>query len=545
MTDEVDQRDAETVPDSELSASPWWQEAVVYQIYPRSFADSNGDGVGDLQGILAHLDHLAELGVDAIWLSPTQPSPMADNGYDISDYCDIDPVFGTLGDFDALLDAVHARGMRLVIDYVPNHTSDEHPWFRNAVASVDSSMRDRYVWRDPGPDGEPPNNWLRAFSPEPAWTLDQTSGQYYLHLFLPEQPYLNWRNYDVQREMAGVLEFWMDRGVDGFRADVVHCIGKGQDLADASPELAGLPACIFDHGPGTHDMLRMLRKVVDGDRPGAHLLLGETAVFDREQQLSYLGTGDELHLAFNFLALHASWDAARWRGELEATYGGHDRIGAWPTWVMSNHDLPRHRTRYGNEARARAAAVLLLTLRGTPFLYQGEELGLQDAVVPPEAVVDPGGRDGCRAPIPWTDDPTGGWGPNAWLPSPPDAGQSSAAAERADPDSMLAHYRRLLSLRSATDALRVGDIELLDAPEGALRFLRRLAGGVAADSRADPAEIEVAVNFTAEKVAGPFAGGDVIGGTTAPGELGPIDPATALGPDEARIVAIDGGASLR
>ena len=529
---------------SNATSRPWWQDAVIYQIYPRSFADSNGDGVGDLAGIHAHLDHLAGLGVDAVWLSPTQPSPMADFGYDISDFCDIDPVFGTLDDFDELTAEIHSRGMHLVMDYVPNHTSSEHPWFRSAASSPGDPLRDRYVWRDPGPNGEAPNNWLRAFSPEPAWTLDEVSGQYYLHLFLPEQPDLNWQDPGVRQDMADVLRFWMDRGVDGFRADVVHCIGKGHDLPDAADELAGLPACIFDHGPGTHEMLRMLRSVVDERGRDAHLLLGETAVFDRAQQLSYLGDGDELHLAFNFLALHAPWDADTWRGEMESAYAGHDAIGAWPTWVMSNHDLPRHRTRYGSDARARAAAVLLLTLRGTPFLYQGEELGLEDAVVPPEAVVDPGGRDGCRAPIPWKADATGGWGPDAWLPAPPHAAGRSAEAQAGDPTSMLSHYRRLLAVRSSTDVLRSGSIDILDSPDGTLRFVRH---GDRGDDQADPAQpaaVEVAVNFTGEVVPGPFSGGQLLGGTTSGGDPGDISravPVSApLQPDEARIVALEG-----
>ena len=512
---------------------PWWHTAVIYQIYPRSFADGDGDGIGDLPGLLEHLPHLVDLGIDALWLSPVYPSPMADFGYDVADHCAIDPVFGTLADFDALVAAAHGAGLKVVLDYVPNHTSDRHPWFVEARRSVDSPRRDHYVWRDPAPGGGPPNNWRAAFGDEPAWTLDEASGQYYLHLFLPEQPDLNWDEPRVVEEMSDVLRFWMARGVDGFRADVVHCIGKGPELPDAPDELAGLPACIFDHGPGTHECLRHLRRVVDGDEPGAHLLLGETAVFDRDQQLSYLGLGDELHLAFNFLILHAQWDAAVWRHELELAYAGHDRVGAWPTWVLSNHDLPRHVTRYGSEARARAAAVTLLTLRGTPFLYQGEELGLADAVVPPERVLDPGGRDGCRAPIPWTATDDGGWGPRAWLPMPPDAAAHSVAAEAGVPTSMLEHYRRLLALRRATPALQRGAIELLDAPTGVLRWRRSLE-----HPATGPAVVEVAVNFTGDAVADAVSAGTVLGGTV-PGGSATLDRAgRTLGPDEARVVAL-------
>jgi alpha-glucosidase len=392
------------------------------------------------------------------------------------------------------------------------------------------------VWRDPRPDGGPPNNWRRAFSDEPAWTLDEASGQYYLHLFLPEQPDLDWNVPEVQDAMADVLRFWMARGVDGFRADVVHCIGKDPALPDAPPELAGLPACIFDHGPGTHERLRRLREVVDGQTPGTHLLLGETAVFDRDQQLSYLGDGDELHLAFNFLVLHAPWEAAAWRRELEAAIEGHRRVGAWPTWVLSNHDLPRHRTRYGSDARARAAAVALLTLRGTPFVYQGEELGLQDAVLAPEQVRDPGGRDGCRAPIPWTDDTSLGWGPHPWLPPPPEAAAHSVEAEWDDPDSMLSHYRRLLRLRRDQPVLRIGEIELLDAPDQVVRWRRHLPDDhLVGDGRVR--EVEVAVNFAAHAAHDAVSAGRVLGGTRASSHFPDGRGDTTLEPDEARIVA--------
>ncbi|MCO5319126.1 MAG: alpha-amylase family glycosyl hydrolase [Microthrixaceae bacterium] len=515
------------------SSSPvppqWWRQSVIYQIYPRSFADSNGDGVGDLAGIRSRLDHLEHLGVDALWLSPTQPSPMADFGYDVADYCDIDPLFGDLAAFDDLVDDVHRRGMRLVMDYVPNHTSDRHPWFAAARDDPDSPYRDYYVWRDPAPDGGPPNNWLRAFSPEPAWTLDEASGQYYLHLFLPEQPDLDWNNPGVRRDMADVLRFWMDRGVDGFRADVVHCIGKPATLPDAPDDLAGLPACIFDQGPGTHERLRELRSVVDGSDPGRHLLLGETAVFDREQQLGYLGAGDELHLAFNFLALHTQWDAEAWRAEIRATYDAYESIGAWPTWVMSNHDLPRHASRYGSTARARAAAVLLLTLRGTPFLYQGEELGLFDADVPEGRVVDPGGRDGCRAPMPWTREPEESWGAEPWLPVGDGRVGHDVETQQGNPASMLEHYRRLLALRRSEPLLRTGAIDLLDAPDGVLRFVRGPEQGSGPDG------IEVAVNFTDEPIAAAHSAGRWLGGTTWPPP--PDGLATGhLGPDEAVVV---------
>ena len=511
---------------------PWWEEAVVYQIYPRSFADADGDGTGDLQGVIDHLDHLVDLGVDALWLSPFYLSPMADFGYDVADHCEVDPVFGTMATFDRLVAEAHRRGLKVVVDYVPNHTSDRHRWFIASRQDRDDPHRGWYVWRDPAPGDGPPNNWRRAFSDEPAWTYDEATGQCYLHLFLPEQPDLDWNHPGVQEAMGDVLRFWMDRGVDGFRADVVHCVGKDPSLPDAPEELAGLPACIFDHGPGTHEQLRRLRRIVDDESPGAHLLLGETAVFDREQQLSYLGQGDELHLAFNFLLLHAPWEASAWRAEVAAAIEGHARRGAWPTWVLSNHDLPRHRTRYGSEARARAAAVALLTLRGTPFLYQGEELGLQDAVVPPEQVLDPGGRDGCRAPVPWDADDLAGWPEHPWLPLPPQAAEHSVAAERDDPGSMLSHYRRLLRLRRELAVLRVGDIELLDAPPPVLRWRRSLPAGAPGDVR----QVEVAVNFSSEPVAEALCEGRVLGGTRGEAEHLHGGADTTLGPDEARIV---------
>jgi alpha-glucosidase len=456
--------------------APWWKSAVTYQIYPRSFADANGDGVGDLAGITGRLDHLAWLGVDAIWISPFYRSPMKDFGYDVSDYCDVDPVFGTLADFDALVAAAHARGIRVLIDWVPAHTSSEHPWFVEARASRGSPKRDWYVWRDPGPNGEPPNNWIAAFVNRSAWTLDPGTRQLWLHSFLPEQPDLNWRNPEVRAAMHGVLRFWLDRGVDGFRADVIHNIGKHPELPDVEAKWAKIPHCALNHDESTHALLREIRKLLDG-YPGERAMVGEIGLLFTEQVATYYGQGDELHLCFNFPPLYAPWDAAKWRERIDVTLRTHDPIGAWPTWVLSNHDVRRHRTRYGgSEARARAAAVLLLTLRGTPFLYQGEELGLEDAVVPPERVVDPGGRDGCRAPIPWDAAARHGWGADPWLPFEAAAAQRNVEALRKDDTSILHLYRRLLAARRGSDALRLGDFALLETPEGTLAWERRAAG---------------------------------------------------------------------
>jgi len=452
---------------------PWWRRAVVYQIYPRSFADANGDGIGDLDGARQRLDHLAWLGVDAIWLSPFYPSPMHDFGYDVADHTGVHPLFGTLDDLDRLVAEAGKRDIRVIVDLVPNHTSHEHPWFQASRSSRDDPKRDWYVWRDGRGPGEPPNNWVGAFLEGPAWTWDPHTEQWYLHQFLPQQPDLNWANPEVREAVYDVMRFWLDRGVAGFRIDVVHCIGRDPELPDDEPPWVGIPHCAINEHPSTHEYIKEMRAVVeayDGDR----VLIGETALPGTRWVAPYYGHGDELHLAFNFAATHAPWDAERWRQRIERIHEELDPRGAWPTWVLSNHDMPRHRTRYGgSEARARAAAVALLTQRGTPFLYGGEELGLEDAVVPPERVVDPGGRDGCRAPVPWLRAPGHGWGPDPWLPFPPEAAERSAEAQRADPTSILHLYRRLLAARRRSDALRLGHQELLDAPAGVLAWRRR------------------------------------------------------------------------
>lgn len=470
-----------------MGPSVWWRGATVYQIYPRSFTDANGDGVGDLEGIRAHLDHLVWLGVDALWLSPFYRSPMADFGYDVADHCDVDPVFGDLAGFDALLADAHERGLRVLVDWVPNHTSDRHPWFEASRLSRSDPRRDWYVWRDPAPDGGPPNNWVAAFAPVPAWTFDEATGQYYLHTFLPEQPDLDWSHPAVVAAMHDVVRFWLDRGVDGFRIDVVHLLGKDPALGDDPAELLPIPHCGLNDRPETHPILRDLRRLVDG-YPGDRMMVGEVYLLDTALVVPYYGDHDELHLSFNFPPLHTPWSADRWREQIETTASLLDPADAWPTWVLSNHDSPRHRTRWGgSEARARAAAVLLLGLRGTAFLYAGEELGLLDADVPPDRVVDPGGRDGCRAPIPW--DPTvgHGWPTDPWLPFPPDAERRSVAAQRGDAGSILHLYRRLLRARRDSPALIEGAQRLLDAPAGVVAWARTHADG---DRRV------VLVNFT-------------------------------------------------
>ncbi len=505
-------------------AAPWWQSAVVYQVYPRSFADASGDGVGDLRGLAHRLDDLAWLGVDAVWLSPIFLSPMADYGYDVADYREIDPLFGTLADLDHLLTELHDRGMRLLLDLVPNHTSSQHLWFLESRSSRDNPRRDWYVWRDPAEGGGPPNNWIAAFTGKPAWTLDEATGQYYLHCFLPEQPDLNWANPLVEEAMHDVVRFWLDRGIDGFRIDVVHLIGKDPRLPDDPPDRAGVPHFAINDDPSVHPLLRRLRAVMDR-YPGDRVTVGEISLSTR-RIAAYYGDHDELHLSFNFPPLLSPWEAGAWRAAIDRTIESLDPVGAWPTWVIGNHDSVRPRTRYGSDARARAAAVLVLTLRGTPFLYAGDELGLEDAVVRGSHVLDPGGRDGCRAPIPWDPEPPHGWdGATPWLPFPPHAGEKCAVVQRDDPGSTLWLHHDMLALRRESDALRSGTFAWLDAPDGVLVFER-----VADDDRR-----VVCVSFVSEGREVDVQG--TIQVSSVPGRAGePFDG--HLLPDEAVVLAV-------
>jgi alpha-glucosidase len=493
--------------------SPWWKAAVVYQVYPRSFCDASGDGIGDLEGVTAHLDHLEWLGVDAVWLSPFYRSPMDDFGYDVSDYCDVDPVFGTLADFDDLVAAAHARGIKVIVDWVPNHTSSKHAWFEASRSSRADPKRDWYWWRDdrsdedgghgpPGSPGRRPNNWLSAFAGvgkdrldfPPAWTWDERTRQWYLHLFLESQPDLNWGNDEVKEAMAGVLRFWLQRGVDGFRVDVVHALGKDDRLPDLPPDLAAIPVCAVIDDPSVHPIVAGIRSVLDSwpDAP-ERVFIGETVLPTVAQTAAYYGTASApgVSLAFNFHPLRTAWVARKWRRRIDEAEQLMAGPPAWPTWVLSNHDNPRHRTRYGSEPRARAAAVLMLTLRGTPFLYAGEEIGLEDAVVPPGREVDPGGRDGCRAPIPWDGSPAHGWagGADAWLPWPPDAEKGRTVSEQHhDELSTLNLYRSLIAARRGSEALTSGTFAWLGSDDEVLAYTRQSGD----DRRV------VAVNFSAD-----------------------------------------------
>jgi alpha-glucosidase len=460
---------------------PWWRDAVFYQVYPRSFADSDGDGIGDLPGIIDRLDYLNgtpdSLGVDAIWLSPFYPSPMADFGYDISDYCGVDPLFGTLRDFDRLVHAAHVRGIRVVIDLVPNHTSDQHPWFVDARAG--GTHRDWYVWR-PGRDGGPPNNWQSEFGAVgPAWTLDPQTGVWYLHSFLPQQPDLNWDVPEVERQMHDVMRFWLERGVDGFRIDVVYKIAKDPLLRDNPTRLVGpggTPGERRDEDwPSVHPRLRRLRSVIKSF--GERMTVGEVYLLDPTRLAAYVRTGTELDLAHNFQFLTLPWDASAFRDSVEG-FSALVAPRGWPTWCLNNHDHSRVATRYPGERAARVAALMLLTLRGTVFLYQGEELGLRDGIVSPKRIVDVDGRDPERCPLPW--EPPSIAGPGAgftsgdpWLPLPPEPERLNVARQRADPGSIFSLYRRLLEIRRRTPALRAGALAFVDqADRDVLVYLR-------------------------------------------------------------------------
>ena len=461
-----------------MSGQAWWQRGAIYQIYPRSFADSDGDGVGDLRGMATRLDYLADLGVEAVWLSPIYRSPMADFGYDVADYCDVDPLFGTLADLDRLIEACHSRGIRVVLDWVPNHTSDQHPWFVASRSRRDDPKREWYVWRD-GRDGGPPNDWQSAFvRVGSAWTFDESTGQWYLHSFLPQQPDLNWDNPEVEAAMHDVLRFWLDRGVDGFRIDVVHKIAKDPLLRDN----AGAARRHDEDWDTIRDRLRGIRRVVDEYRD--RVLIGEVYLLDLHRVVLYLNAEDELHLAHNFVFLWLPWNAEAFRTSVE-DFEALAADTVWPAWFLANHDHPRVASRFDQgghgEARARAVVLMLYALRGTPFVYQGEELGLRDAEIPPERVVDIDGRDPERAPMPWS--PPSEAGPGAgfttgepWLPLVADAERVCVERQAADPRSTLMLTRRLAALRARTPALRVGDQRTVEAGSEVFAWVRECDG---------------------------------------------------------------------
>ncbi len=486
---------------------PWWMSGVLYQVYPRSFADSNGDGTGDLVGIIHHLDHLQWLGVDGVWLSPVTLSPNADWGYDVSDYLALQPDLGTSEDLDRLIAEAGSRGIRVLMDLVPNHTSDRHPWFVDARTSRDAAHRSWYVWADPKADGTAPNNWVSSFG-GPAWTLDET-GQYYLHNHLVEQPDLNWWEDEVRLEFDRILTHWLDRGVAGFRIDVCNIIIKDALLRDNPPstdsdppdvQLFGQRPVYSGNRPEVHEVIRRWRALVDR-YPGS-VLVGETPVEPAEALAPYYGNGhDELHLAFNFPFISAPLEEPAMRAVVEATEAALP-AGAWPVWTGSNHDMSRFATRWAanDPARVRAALVLLLGLRGTPVLYQGDEIGLGDVVVAREDLRDPlgvrywphyAGRDGMRTPMPWRDAPGGGFtdaGVRPWLPFG-DLAACNVEDQRGDPGSVLHLARDLIALRREVADLALGDYRRIGTEAGTWAWSRGERIVVAVNMTDRPGEV--------------------------------------------------------
>jgi alpha-glucosidase len=480
------------MPETQNGSEPWWKTGVLYQIYPRSFADSDGDGIGDLRGVSGHLDHLSRLGADGIWLSPITRSPNADWGYDVADYCDVQPDYGTLGDLETLVDKAGRLGIRVVLDLVPNHTSDRHPWFVDARSSRSSRHRDWYVWADAKEDGAPPNNWVSSFG-GPAWTLDEATGQYYLHNFLPEQPDLNWWNEEVRNAFDAILRFWFDRGVAGFRIDVCHMIVKDAELRDNPPatkddhwlvQVFGQRSVYNANQAEVHNVLRRWRRIAGSYEP-PRVLIGETNVEELETMVSYYGTGgDELDLAFNFPFINSPFEAEA-LGKLVEHTEALLPPGAWPVWTGSNHDVSRFPTRWavGDPRKVRAALLMLLTLRGTPVLYQGDEIGLEDTVLTLDEVLDPvgrrfwpvyPGRDPERTPMPWRNTGGAGFtdpGVTPWLPFG-DIAACNVEDQRDDPHSVLSLARDLIALRRSVPDLQTGAYARVSGLDGVWAWRR-------------------------------------------------------------------------
>jgi len=473
-----------------MTSACWWQTDVIYQIYPRSFLDRNGDGIGDLRGIAARLDYLVDLGVGAIWISPIFASPMADFGYDISDYNSIDPLFGTMADFDALMKAAHDRDLKVILDFVPNHTSDQHPWFQQSRASRDNPRRDWYIWRNPAQPGVAPNNWLSEFGGS-AWEFDGLTGQYYYHAFLTRQPDLNWRNPAVRSAMHEVLRFWLRKGVDGFRVDVIWHLVKDDQYRDnpinpqfrlGDPPNRRLVPLYTTDRPEVHDLIAAMRRVIDefDDR----VLIGEIYL-PIERLIAYYGRDlSGVHLPFNFSLIGARWQAqsiAKLIDEYEAALPP----GGWPNWVLGNHDRPRIASRVGPD-QARVAAMLLLTLRGTPTIYYGDEIGMQQVPIPPEQIRDPLeknvpgqglGRDGARTPLQWDGGKFAGFATvTPWLPVAANYAQQNIAEQSRNPGSIYRLYQRLLALRREQPALRRGSYRPISANGDLLLYTREFEG---------------------------------------------------------------------
>lgn len=524
-----------------MFAGEWWREGVIYQAYPRSFQDSNADGIGDLRGLIDRLDYLQWLGVDAVWLNPITVSPNADFGYDVADYCGVQPVFGDLGTVDELIAQAAKRDIKIVLDIVPNHSSDRHPWFIDSRSARSSKHRDWYVWADPKPDGGPPNNWLSAMG-GPAWTLDTRTGQYYLHNFLPQQPDLNWWNPDVRDAFDHIYGFWFDRGVAGFRIDVAHGIVKDRELRDNPLATMDDPPSVRAHGqrlvynverPEVHDVLRRWRALANTYEP-PRILLGETYVTEIKSIESFYGQGDELNLAFNFAYLHAPFNASA----LARVVAESERIipaAGWPVWTLSNHDLPRVMSRWagGDERKLRCALMSLLTLRGTPVLYYGDEIGMPDTRLRKGDLQDPlgkrhwpqpRGRDAERTPMHWTDEPGGGFtepGVRPWLPIG-DVAARNVTDQRGDPSSTLTFVRDLIASRRQRPDLRSGSYRQLPSATGAWAWQR--GSGTT-----------IALNLSDALLRIPAIGGTVLISTTRAREGERVDGGLALGPWEGAI----------
>jgi alpha-glucosidase len=464
----------------------WWQKGIFYQVYPRSFQDSNGDGVGDLKGILQRLDYLEWLGITAIWISPVYPSPMVDFGYDISDYTGIHPLFGSMHDFDALLEAAHKKHIRIIMDLVPNHTSDKHPWFLESKSSKNNPKRDWYIWADAKPDGSAPNNWLSVFGGS-AWEWDKLTAQYYYHAFLKEQPDVNWRNTHVQKAMLDVMRFWLDKGVDGFRVDVMWHMIKDSQLRDNplnpdyQPYMATyeqlLPVYSTDQ-PEVHDIVHRMRRVLDSYEE--RMMIGEIYL-PIHKLVTYYGIDNKgAHLPFNFMMISLPWDAQTIAAAIDE-YEGALPGNSWPNWVLGNHDQPRMTSRVGLE-QSKVAAIMLLTLRGTPTIYYGEEIGMRDVPIPFEEVHDPQGlnmpdknlsRDPCRTPMQWNSTTNSGFtSVKPWLRISPDYKRVNVEKQKDDPYSHLQLYRKLISLRQTEESLMSGNYKPVYADRQALAYIR-------------------------------------------------------------------------
>lgn len=491
----------------------WWQSGIIYQIYPRSFQDSNGDGIGDLPGIISRLDYLSSLNVNAIWISPIFPSPMRDFGYDVADYTAIHPMFGTMADFDRLLNEAHGSGLHVLLDLVPNHSSDQHPWFLESRSSRENPKRDWYIWRDPGPDGGPPNNWVSHFG-GPAWTFDERTAQYYNHQFLKEQPNLNYRNPEVVQAMLNVMRFWLDKGVDGFRVDVMLLLIKDEQLRDEppNPNWDGVdPNNSLRHiytvnQPEVHDIIRKMRAVLD--EYNGRMMVGETYASNEELARCYGENLDECHLPFNFQLIRTKWDARVIRRAVDA-YEAALPEGAWPNWVLGNHDRVRLASRVGR-AQARVANMLLLTLRGTPTTYYGEDIGMENVPIPPDFIQDPPalnlpeiadlvGRDPERTPMQWDTGPNAGFadaGVTPWLPVAADYRVRNVALESQEPTSMLSLYRALTRLRGQEPSLSVGHYASVDSgADDVFAFRRFVPQNHAGSSTSGADEFLVVLNM--------------------------------------------------